>query len=71
MAQEYFIGAIKVWQDNMSNMAFAKKWKSTSHRTKHIAVRYFFITDKIDVRGNQGGVYTDVEMPVDIITKPL
>ena len=33
----------------MSTIAFVKKGKSTSHRTKHIAVRYFFfIKEKID-----------------------
>ena len=46
MTQGYFVGAIKVWPDNMSIIAFVKKRKSTSHRTKHIAVRYFFIKEK-------------------------
>ena len=41
MAQGHFVGAIKVWQDNMSTIAFVKKGKSTSHRAKHFGVRYF------------------------------
>ena len=50
MAQRYFVGAIKVWEDDMSTIAFVKKGESTSHSTKHIAVRYFFIIEKNDER---------------------
>ena len=31
-----------------STIAFVKIWASTAHRTKHIAVRYFYIKEKID-----------------------
>ena len=48
MVQGYSMGAIKLWQDNMSTIAFVEKEFSTSHRTKHIAARYFFIKEKID-----------------------
>ena len=71
VAQGYFVGAIKVWQDNMSTIAFVKKGKSTSHRTKHIAVRYFFVKEKI----NEGEIdveYTStLQMLADMFTKPL
>jgi hypothetical protein len=71
VAQGYFVGAIKVWQDNMSTIAFVKKGKSTSHRTKHIAVRYFFIKEKID-EGEIDVEYTPtLQMLADMFTKPL
>ena len=38
MAQGYFVGVIKVWQDNMCSIAYVKKEISTPHRTKHIVV---------------------------------
>ena len=71
VAQGYFVGAVKVWQDNMSTIAFVKKGKSTSHRTKHIAVRYFFIKEKID-EGEIEVEYTPtLQMLADMFTKPL
>ena len=48
MAQGYFVGSVKVIQDNMTSIDFVKKEKSISHRTEHIAVRYIFIKEKID-----------------------
>ena len=47
VAQGYFLGGVKVWQDNMSTIAFVKKRKSTSHRAKHITVWYFFIKERL------------------------
>ena len=44
VAQLYSIGALKVWQNNMSTVVFVGKGDSTSHRTKHTAARYFFIS---------------------------
>ena len=71
MAQGYFVGAVKVCQDNMPTIVFVKKGKSTSHRTKHIAVRYFFIKEKID-EGEIEVEYTPtLQMLADMFTKPL
>jgi len=71
VAQGYSVGAVKVWQDNMSTIAFVKKGKSTSHRTKHIAVRYFFIKEKIE-EGEIEVEYTPtLQMLADMFTKPL
>ena len=38
VAQGYFVGAVKVRQDNMSSIVFVKKKKSTSHRSKFISL---------------------------------
>ena len=48
VAQGYSVGAIKVWQNNKSNIAFVITGKSASHRSKHIPVRSFFVIEKID-----------------------
>ena len=38
---------IIVFQDNLSTIALIKKGKSTSNRTRHIDIRYFFIYDRV------------------------
>lgn len=55
----------------MSTIAMANRGASNSSRTRHIAIRYFFIKDRID----SGEVMvehlgTDL-MLADILTKPL
>ena len=47
VALVYSVATIKVWQGSMSTIALVKKGKSTSHRTKHVVVRYF--CDKGDI----------------------
>lgn len=48
IAQGYTnIGPIKVYQDNMSTITLINKGRSTSQRTRHIDIRYFFIYDRI------------------------
>ena len=60
-----------VYQDNMSTIAMADKGRSTSERTKHIHVRYFFIKDAVE-RGEIKIVYKPTgEMVADLLTKPL
>ena len=60
-----------VYQDNMSTIAMADKGRSTSERTKHIHVRYFFIKDAVE-RGEIKIVYKPTgQMVADLLTKPL
>ena len=60
-----------LYEDNMSTIAFVKKGGTTSHRTKHIAVRYYFIKEKID-EGEIDVEYTPtLQMLADMFTKPL
>jgi hypothetical protein len=65
------MGPTKIYQDNMSTIALADKGRSTSSRTRHIAIRYFFVKDKVD----QGEVEIEYlcteDMRADILTKPL
>jgi hypothetical protein len=58
-------------QDNMSTIALTKKGRSTSNRTRHINLRYFFIKDKID-SGELEIAYTPSDLMIgDFFTKPL
>jgi hypothetical protein len=60
-----------IYQDNMSAIALIKKGRSTSARTRHIAIRYFFIKDREDGREvTVRHIGTD-DIAADGLTKPL
>ena len=71
IGQGYELPATVVYQDNKSTMSLIDKGRSTSERTRHINVRYYFIKDRVD----SGEIHiqhmpTD-DMTADILTKPL
>ncbi len=69
--QGYSIGPATVYQDNMSAIALAAKGKSTSDRTRHIHIRYFFVKDRVDA-GEIAVEYKPTKlMLADLLTKPL
>jgi hypothetical protein len=60
-----------VYQDNMSTIALAAKGRSTSDRTRHIHIRYFFVKDRVD-SGEVRIEYKPTKlMLADLLTKPL
>lgn len=60
-----------VLQDNKSTMALIEKGRSTSARTRHIAIRFFFVKDRVDA-GELTIEYEPTEsMVADSMTKPL
>jgi hypothetical protein len=69
-AQGYNLPPIKLLEDNMSAIALVKNGKSNSSRTRHIAIRYFFVSDKVE-NGDIEIEYMPTEsMLADILTKP-
>jgi hypothetical protein len=65
------IGPVILQQDNMSAIALAEKGYSTSDKTRHINVRYFFIKNYIE-----SGQVIVIHHPTDslladLLTKPL
>jgi hypothetical protein len=71
-SQGYRVNDNIIYQDNKSAMLLERNGKtSSSKRTKHINVRYFFITDRI----SKGEVRVEwcptKEMVADFLTKPL
>ena len=71
-AQGYHVSDNIIFQDNKSTMLLERNGKaSSSKRTKHINVRYFFITDRI----SKGEVRVEwcptKDMVADFLTKPL
>ena len=71
IAQGYHLSAAVVYQDNKSTIAMANKGASTSERTRHVALRYFFVKDRIE-SGEVSIQYLPTgEMIADLLTKPL
>lgn len=58
-------------QDNKSCISLIEKGRSTSARTRHIAIRFFFVKDRVDA-GELSIAYEPTEtMVADCMTKPL
>ena len=71
-AQGYEIEENVVYQDNQSAILLEKNGKfSSSKRTKHIDMRYFFITDRIEKKEVSVEYCPTEEMIGDFFTKPL
>jgi hypothetical protein len=70
--QGYEVRDTKVYQDNQSAMLLEQNGKqSSTKRTRHINIRYFFITDCV----RDGKLHVEYcpteEMLADLFTKPL
>ena len=69
--QGFKVEAATVHQDNKSTIVLAEKGKSTTNRTRHINIRYFFVKDRIESNDIKI-VYTRTEdMVADFFSKPL
>jgi len=71
-AQGEHVPTTTIYQDNKSTILLAENRKTSSgKRTKHLDIRYFFVTDKIK-KGKVKIVYCPTqEMLGDFFTKPL
>jgi hypothetical protein len=70
-AQEMRVKPVQLWQDNQSTICLARRGKSASNRTRHVAIRYFFIKDRM-YSGEVEISYLPTErMVADLFTKPL
>jgi hypothetical protein len=60
-----------LYQDNLSTIALLNRGQAASSRTRHITIRYFYLSDKI-IRGEVATEYLPTyEMTADTSTKPL
>ena len=64
---------VTIEQDNTSTIQLARNgWKSSSKRTKHINVRYFYITNRLKAGDISRVVYKPTgDMESDYLTKAL
>jgi hypothetical protein len=61
----------KIYQDNISTIFLATKGRSTSERTTHVKIRYFFINHFIETGEVQLNHMAATLMIADLLTKPL
>jgi hypothetical protein len=71
IAQGYVMQPATLYQDNMSTISLANKGRSTSARTRHVAIRYFFVKDRIESGEVKVEYMPTGDMIADIMTKPL
>jgi hypothetical protein len=71
-AQGYDVKENKVFQDNQSAILLERNGRrSSSRRTRHINIRYFFVTDRIQSRELSVEYCPTGDMLADMFTKPL
>jgi hypothetical protein len=70
-AQGYKFHPPIIYQDNQSTIVLANKGKSTSDRTRHIDIRYFFVKDLIDRKEVTVEYKPTDDMIADLLTKPI
>ena len=71
-AQGYKVKDNIIYQDNMSAMLLEKNGRaSSSKRTRHINIRYFFITDRIKAKEIRVEYCPSKDLIADFFTKPL
>jgi hypothetical protein len=71
IAQGYTMGPVTVHQDNMSAMALTQNGRSSSDRTRHISIRYFWVKDRIASGEVEIVHLRTYEMVADLLTKPI
>ena len=71
MSQGYELGPAAIYQDHQSTMALIKNGKSSNERTRHIAIRFFFVADRVNSNEIKLEYMETESMLADILTKPL
>ena len=69
--QGYRAGPALIYEDNMSTISLVKNGKSNSEKTRHISIRFFFISDRIKSKEITVEYMPTGDMIADILTKPL
>eukprot|EP01034_Spumella_vulgaris_P022924 gene22924-29102_t len=67
----YEYGPSVMFQDNKSTITLAERGASNSGKSKHIAVRYFYVKQLIDEKQVSVEYLPTEEMIADILTKPI
>jgi len=65
------VGPAVVYQDNQSTMKLIERGNAASERTRHIAIRFFFVHDRVRSKEIVIEYLPTGYMIADILTKPL
>jgi hypothetical protein len=71
LSQGISLKEAEVAQDNKSTIVLAERGYSTSNRTRHVAIRYFFVKDRIESKEIKVSYVRTEDMLADFFTKPL
>ena len=71
LSQGVKIGTAILYQDNMSTIFLANRGRSTSDRTRHIKIRYFFVAHYVEANEIRIEYMPTTHMVADILTKAL
>ena len=71
IAQGYAMGPVVAYQDNTSCMALVKRGRSGAERTRHIAIRNFWVHERVNVGEMELEHKATKEMYANMLTKPL
>jgi len=70
--QGQYVPTTTIYQDNKSTILLAENGRaSSSKRTRHLNVRYYFVTDQIKKGYVKVAFCTTADMLADFFTKPL
>lgn len=71
IGQGHLYGPVTVYQDNMSCMSLIERGRSAAERTRHIAIKYFWLKERVDQ--GEARVYHlgTKDMNANLLTKPL
>ena len=69
--QGYSIGPLTLHHDNTSAIHLAQNGPSNNERTRHIAIRYYWVKDKIEVGEVEIKYLGTSAMIADFLSKPL
>ncbi len=71
MVQGYVIGPVVIFQDNFSCMALVKRGGPWSERSRHINIRHFWVSERIDEGDGVVEYLGSERMFANALTKPV
>ena len=71
LAKGHPCGPVTIYQDNMSCMALIDRGRSAAERTRHIAIRYFCVKERVDTKEAKVIHLGTKMMYANMLTKPL
>jgi hypothetical protein len=71
ISQGYDVGPAILYQDNMSTMALMKRGGPGSERSRHINIRHFWVSERVDDATVRIEYMPTEEMYANILTKPV
>jgi len=69
--QGYNVEEATIFQDNTSTLHLIDSGNIGSDRTRHISIRYYFVTDRVGTKEVKFSYLKSEDMVADLLTKPL